>query len=76
MKIVDLKVTLEQEEDCCGRVSEDSQHIVIEVQDGGGGPYLVLETSRWAIDDIDAFTAKLREILAQVESVASLNGDA
>jgi len=42
--------TLEQEEDCCGRINEAIQTLTVEIQDGGGGAYVVLKTERWAAD--------------------------
>jgi len=42
--------TLEQDEDCCGRVNSVIQSLTIEIADGGGGAYAVLKTDRWAAD--------------------------
>lgn len=43
------QIMLEQEEDCCGRTTTDTQFLKAESLDGGGGDYVVLETERWAI---------------------------
>jgi hypothetical protein len=69
-KLVQVQMTLEQPEDCCGRVSENVQYMEIQTFNGGGGPYLVLKTERWAIDseDIDRFCSRLKEILRSVET--------
>lgn len=68
-----IKLSLTQEEDCCGRVNESEQYLTIETADGGGGAYLVLTTDRLAIDsdeDIDKFAARLKEILRSMPSPA------
>lgn len=68
-KLASIKLTLTQEEDCCGRVAHDEQSIEIETMDGGGGPYLVIATERWSLDDdadIDKFAARLKEVLRQM----------
>lgn len=44
--------------------------ITIETDDAGAGPYLVIRTERWAMDDaaeIDALAAEMKRILAEVE---------
>lgn len=64
MKIVGMTVQLEQEGDCCG--GESWQYLDVEIADGGGGPYFVLKTDRWALDcdDLTRFQSKLEELLA------------
>lgn len=67
--LASLKLTLTQDEDCCGRSEIDTQSIEIETMDGGGGAYLVISTERWALDDeadIDKFAARLKEVLRQM----------
>lgn len=53
-RVVQLKQTFEQAEDCCGSVDEKWQHITLETFDGGCGPYVVITTERWATDGEDA----------------------
>ncbi|TDI79814.1 MAG: hypothetical protein E2O79_09945 [Caldithrix sp.] len=65
MKVVERKYTVEQKEDCCGRAGHDDQYLIIETHDGGGGEYFVIETERWAIDDIDIFCADLKKIFGK-----------
>lgn len=67
-KLASLKMTLTQDEDCCGRTDEDTQSLEIETLDGGGGPYIVIATTRWSIDpeDIDKFAERLKEIVRQL----------
>jgi hypothetical protein len=67
-KLSSIKLTLKQDEDCCGRVDTSEQSLEIETMDGGGGAYLVISTERWALDsdeDIDAFASRLKEVLRQ-----------
>lgn len=57
-----------QDEDDCSP-SNGWQRLTVEVMDGGGGPYVVIGTERWAIDrgEIDAFAAVLRAAIDRVE---------
>ena len=68
VQIASAKVTLYQENDCCD-IGKEGQHLQVEVVDGGGGAYLVLQTERWAveIDEIQALIAKLNEIQRMCE---------
>lgn len=52
-----------QDADSC---DDQPQTLTVEVDDAGGGPYLVLKTQRWAIDpdDIPRFVRMLRRALA------------
>lgn len=67
-KLVGVTMTYEQAEDCCGRTDHEEQYLTVETQDGGGGPYLVLKTERWALDfeQINALAVKLQELLRNV----------
>ena len=42
--------TFSQEGDCCG--GDEVQELSVSAHDGGGGPFFVIGTVRWAIDDI------------------------
>ena len=68
MRVVEASFVLAQEAD---NLQEDGlgQTLQVEIVDGGGGPFLVLSTERWAIDpgDIDAFAEKLKDLFAQVD---------
>ncbi len=59
-----VSVTYSQEEDSDGRDGHDVQTITVSTHDAGGGPYLVIETERWAMDmdHIDEFVALLRRV--------------
>lgn len=50
-----------QEMHCCGPTHEDPA-FTIEVHDGGGGEYLVLHASHWAIGD----EADLKDLLTEL----------
>lgn len=60
--------TWTQDNDCCDDQS-CGQQIIVKTQDGGGGPFIVLETERWAIDadGIDKFCAMLKSTVERVE---------
>ena len=62
-KISHVRVVLTQDKDCCD-MGDDVQEMTVTVEDGGGGPFLVIDTQRWALDltEIDRFIAKLRKI--------------
>ena len=62
MEIFEKSITYTQENDCCDP-SELGQQLILKTQDGGGGSYVVIETERWAIDDIDEFCKALKDIL-------------
>jgi len=68
VQIANAKVTLYQENDCCD-VGKEGQHLSVEVVDGGGGPYLVIQTKRWSleIDEIQTLINKLSEIQRMCE---------
>jgi len=50
---VSKHLCFEQEQDCCGPNESTRQELVVETCDGGGGPYVVISTNRWAIDPND-----------------------
>ena len=53
-------------DDCA--VGDLGQTLTLQTQDGGAGPYLVIETTRWALDydEIDAFAARCKALIARV----------
>jgi len=55
-----IRIEFSQDEDSDGRPGVDTQSLTVYVADAGGGPYLVIETARWAIDDLDELIAMLR----------------
>lgn len=74
MQLEEVSHTYTQETDAC--VSGICNILKVSTFDGGGGPYLVIETERWAIDeeDIEAFAQKLRDVLGLVQQ-AKDNGE-
>ena len=48
-----IRIEFSQDEDGDGRPGVDTQSLTVYVADAGDGPYLVIETARWAINDID-----------------------
>ena len=53
--IGDLTTTYIQEKDCCdsSNIDEYYQELKFSVDDGGGGPFFILETNRWAFSNIN-----------------------
>ena len=62
-------VTVVQNEDNGGRPNELGQELTIETGDAGGGPYLVITTTRWALDDdeIGDFCSYLKKFIAEAK---------
>jgi hypothetical protein len=61
-----VKFQASAEPDCCAPVDQICNEVEIEVVDGGGGNYLVISTTRWALDDekdIDKFAKELKNCL-------------
>ena len=63
MRLCKAQITLTQPDDDNGPGIDD-QYLTVKVEDAGAGPYLVLETTRWAmdIDDLDEFIKQLKRI--------------
>ena len=53
-----------QAEDNDGRPGVEDQTLVAYTTDCGAEPYLVIETERWAIEDVDVFCKELKALLA------------
>jgi hypothetical protein len=64
-EVEDVKVTYTQE---CDESSQDWQSLKIFTNDNGAGKYIVFETERWAIDNID----ELVEILNDFKTRAGI----
>ena len=47
-----LEATYSQEQDCSDPSDEGYQFLRITTEDGGGGPFYILETKRWAFDNV------------------------
>jgi hypothetical protein len=44
-----FQMTFTQDSDCC---DSNEQYLTIKTQNGGGGDFYVIETERWAFDNI------------------------
>ena len=56
-----LSATYTQDEDSAGRVGESVQVLTVEAVNAGGGCYFVIETERWAFDDIGDFDKLMKD---------------
>jgi len=45
----EFQMTFTQDSDCC---DSKEQYLTIKTQNGGGGDFYVIETERWAFDNI------------------------
>jgi hypothetical protein len=54
-----------EEVDSCGQSSGGCNLLEVEIVDAGGGPYLVIKTERWAIEDPEELRAMLAHCLEQ-----------
>lgn len=63
MRLSRAQITLQQPDDDHG-TGLDDQYLTIKVEDAGAGPYVVIETNRWAVDldEIPALIEKLNNI--------------
>jgi hypothetical protein len=57
------KIVYWQDADNCPE--DGGQELVVHTEDGGGGPYIVIATQRWAIDvdEVDNVPELLRRVL-------------
>lgn len=67
---VDMEWT--QPPHCCAADQSECGRLRVTVEDGGGGPYLVLNALEWSLDeaDIESLAGVLRGILAAHEAKA------
>jgi hypothetical protein len=65
MKIQEWRVTFSQESDACDS-SQLGQSLIVRSEDAGGGQYLVIETSRWAIDSVEDLARQLTELVKRM----------
>lgn len=64
----ELKMTFTQEADCC---DNKEQYLTIKTQNGGGGDFYVIETERWAFDNIPELVKVLMRFHAKHTAVKS-----
>ena len=55
----EFKLTFEQENDCV-EDSDEGQFLSIRTENGGGGDFFIIETSRWAFESISEITELLK----------------
>lgn len=65
MRLEEISLLYSQEADTCD--PSDLQELKVFTQDGGGGPFLILQTARWALglEDLKSFFWVLRKILTE-----------
>lgn len=67
---VHLRVTYSQEKDSMS-LDDDVQFLDIFTQDAGDGSYFVIETSRWAFDNVSELIAMLSDFQYRVRSASN-----
>jgi hypothetical protein len=63
-----FEMTFTQDADCCD--SED-QFLTIKTQNGGGGDFFVIETERWAFDNIPELVTTLMRFYTKHKLIKS-----
>ena len=68
---VEAKFVFSQDQDSCGDTGDSFQTLIVDIEDAGGGNYLILKTDRWAIspEDLDAFVKRLKWCVSSCRSV-------
>lgn len=68
-RLAEVSAVYLQDSDSCDG-DDDFQTIKVATKDAGGGPYIIIETKRWAIDpdEIDTFARMLKDVIARIES--------
>jgi hypothetical protein len=64
-----FKMTFTQDSDCCD--SGDGQFLTIRTENGGGGDFYVIETERWAFDNIPELVTTLMRFYSKHQQVKS-----
>jgi hypothetical protein len=64
-----FKMTFTQEADCCD--SGDGQFLTIRTENGGGGDFYVIETERWAFDNIPELITTLMRFYTKHQQIKS-----
>jgi hypothetical protein len=65
----EFEMTFTQDSDCCD--SGDGQFLKIKTQNGGGGDFFIIETERWAFDNIAEFITVLKKFQMKHQLVKS-----
>lgn len=64
-----FEMTFTQDSDCCD--SGDGQFLKIKTQNGGGGDFYVIETERWAFDNIPELVTTLIRFYHKHQNIKS-----
>lgn len=67
MKPTLMSITAIYMQDCDDGVQDADQTLTLTMTHCGAGPYLVLETQRWAVDRPKELTRLVKQFAAQVE---------
>lgn len=68
--IGEISSTYVQERDCCQSSNEDDyQELKIHLENGGGGPFIVFETKRWAISNLDELNKIFNDFLSRTNAL-------
>lgn len=65
--ISDSTMTYSQKQDDCSENLEDLQYLKVSTANSGAGTYYVLETERWAINDIDELIKVLKDFKNRIK---------
>jgi hypothetical protein len=73
MRLVSVAETYCQIGDCCSPSSAGDNVLDVKTEDGGGGPFLVLKTKRWAVgrEEIALLARRLLSLLRRAERAAA-----
>jgi hypothetical protein len=66
----ELQMTFTQEADCCDNTE---QYLTIKTQNGGGGDFYVIETERWAFDNIPELIGILMKFYTKHKKIIKEN---
>jgi hypothetical protein len=64
----ELQMTFTQDADCC---DGNEQYLTIKTQNGGGGDFYVIETERWAFDNIPELVQTLMRFYNKHKKIES-----
>ena len=73
-KIVELKITYMQDNDCEDE-NKDGQYLTVQTQNNGVANFIIIETERWSLDldEIDKFADTLKDFIKRLELVERNN---
>ena len=65
----EFQMTFTQDADCCDSGSD--QFLIIRTENGGGGDFYIIETERWAFDNIPELVTTLMRFYGKHQSIKS-----